>query len=112
MRKLRTFYWKVTEFLNDDKITCLQRLGVNIRIGLYRRAGQTVYLYGCIGYLCKKVCQDVYSPCLMVWEENSRICLRNVVSVLTGDLSSTYVRVLQYFRESIGKMADTVAVKI
>ena len=26
MRKLRTFYWKVTEFLNDDKITCLQRL--------------------------------------------------------------------------------------
>ena len=60
----------------------------------------------------KKVCQDVYSPCLMVWEENSRICLRNVVSVLTGDLSSTYVRVLQYFRESIGKMADTVAVKI
>ena len=23
MRKLRTFYWKVTEFLNDDKITCL-----------------------------------------------------------------------------------------
>ena len=28
MRKLRTFYWKVTEFLNDDKIVCLQRLGV------------------------------------------------------------------------------------
>ena len=49
------------------------------------------------------VCQDVYSPCLMAWEENSHICLRNVVSVLTGDLSSTYVRVLQYFRESIGK---------
>ena len=58
------------------------------------------------------VCQNVYSPCLMAWEENSHICLRNVVSVLTGDLSSTYVRVLQYFRESIGKMADTVAVKI
>ena len=29
MRKLRTFYWKVTEFLNDDKIVCLERLGVN-----------------------------------------------------------------------------------
>ena len=29
MRKLRTFYWKVTEFLNEDKTTCLQRLGVN-----------------------------------------------------------------------------------
>ncbi len=28
MRKLRTFYGKVTEFLNDDKIPCLQRLGV------------------------------------------------------------------------------------
>ena len=28
MRKLRTFYWKVTEFLNDDKIMRLQRLGV------------------------------------------------------------------------------------
>ena len=27
MRKLRTFYWKVTEFLNDDKITCFQGLG-------------------------------------------------------------------------------------
>ena len=40
------------------------------------------------------------------------INFREVVSVLTGDLSSTYVRVLQYFRESIGKMADTVAVKI
>ena len=25
MRKLRTFYWKVTEFLNDDKIMRLQR---------------------------------------------------------------------------------------
>ena len=28
MRKLRTFYGKVTEFLNDDKITYLQRLVV------------------------------------------------------------------------------------
>ena len=45
MRKLRTFYGKVTEFLNDDKITYLQRLGVNAIIGLYRRAEQTVYLY-------------------------------------------------------------------
>ena len=53
MRKLRTFYRKVTEFLNDDKTACLQRLGVNVRIGLYRRAGQTVYLYGWIGYLCE-----------------------------------------------------------
>ena len=53
MRKLRTFYGKVTEFLNDDKITCLQRLGVNAIIGLYRRAEQTVYLYSMIGYLCK-----------------------------------------------------------
>ncbi len=54
MRKLRTFYWKVTEFLNDDKILCSQRLGVNVRTELYRRAGQTVYLYSMIGYLCKK----------------------------------------------------------
>ena len=26
MRKLPNFYEKVTEFLNDDKITCFQRL--------------------------------------------------------------------------------------
>ena len=45
MRKLRTFYGKVTEFLNDDKIPYLHRLGVNVIIGLYRRAEQTVYLY-------------------------------------------------------------------
>ena len=45
MRKLRTFYGKVTEFLNGDKIPYLQRLGVNAIIGLYRRAEQTVYLY-------------------------------------------------------------------
>ena len=45
MRKLRTFYGKVTEFLNGDKIPNLQRLGVIVIIGLYRRAEQTVYLY-------------------------------------------------------------------
>ena len=55
MRKLRTFYGKVTEFLNDDKITCLQRLHVNAIIGLYRRAEQTVNLYSMIGYLCKSL---------------------------------------------------------
>ena len=55
MRKLRTFYWKLTEFLNDDKIPCLQRLRENVRIGLYRRTEQTVYLYSKIGYLCKSV---------------------------------------------------------
>ena len=55
MRKLRTFYGKVTEFLNDDKITCLQRLGVIVRIELYRRVKQTVYLYSNIGYLCRSL---------------------------------------------------------
>ena len=55
IRKLRTFYWKVTEFLNGDKIPYLQRLGVNVIIGLYRRAEQTVYLYSMIGYLCKSL---------------------------------------------------------
>ena len=35
MRKLRTFYWKVTEFLNDDKIACLERLGVIGIINVY-----------------------------------------------------------------------------
>ena len=55
MRKLRTFYGKVTEFLNDDKIPCLQRLHVNAIIELYRRAEQTVYLYSMIGYLCKSL---------------------------------------------------------
>ena len=55
MRKLRTFYGKVTEFLNNDKITYLQRLRINAIIGLYRRAEQTVYLYSKIGYLCKSL---------------------------------------------------------
>ena len=35
MRKLRTFYGKVTEFLNDDKIAYLQRLGVIVIINVY-----------------------------------------------------------------------------
>ena len=35
MRKLRTFYWKVTEFLNDDKITYVHRLGVIVIINVY-----------------------------------------------------------------------------
>ena len=35
MRKLRTFYWKVTEFLNDDKITCLQRPAAFAINGVY-----------------------------------------------------------------------------
>ncbi len=55
MRKLRTFYWKVTEFLNDDKITCLKRLDVIAIIELYRRVKQTVYLYNQIDYLCRRL---------------------------------------------------------
>ena len=55
MRKLRTFYGKVTEFLNDDKIAYLQRLGVIAIIKLYRRVEQTVYLYNQIGYLCRRL---------------------------------------------------------
>ena len=35
MRKLRTFYGKVTEFLNDDKIAYLHRLGVIVIINVY-----------------------------------------------------------------------------
>ena len=35
MRKLRTFYGKVTEFLNHDKIAYLQRLGVIVIINVY-----------------------------------------------------------------------------
>ena len=55
MRKLRTFYGKVTEFLNDDKIAYLQRLDVIVIIKLYRRVEQTVYLYNQIGYLCRRL---------------------------------------------------------
>ena len=55
MRKLRTFYRKVTEFLNDDKITYLQRLGVIVIIKLYKRVEQTVYLYNQIGCLCRRL---------------------------------------------------------
>ena len=55
MRKLRTFYGKVTEFLNDDKITCLQGLDVIVIIELYRRVGRAVYLYDKTGYLCRSL---------------------------------------------------------
>ena len=34
-RKLPNFYEKVTEFLNDDKIAYLQRLGVIVIINVY-----------------------------------------------------------------------------
>ena len=49
------FKWKVTEFLNDDKITCLQGLDMIVIIELYRRVKQTVYLYNKIGYLCRNL---------------------------------------------------------
>ena len=52
MRKLRTFYWKVTEFLNDDKIMRLQRLAAFAINGVYCRAEQYGYLYRCAVYLC------------------------------------------------------------
>ena len=35
MRKLPNFYWKVTEFLNDDKITYLLRLAAFATNGVY-----------------------------------------------------------------------------
>ena len=36
---------------------------------------------------------------------NCSITLKEALPVLTGDYSSTYVRVLQYFRESTGNLA-------
>ena len=53
MRKLRTFYWKVTEFLNDDKITCLQRPAAFAINGVYWRTEWCGYLCRWIDYLCK-----------------------------------------------------------
>ena len=53
MRKLRTFCWKVTEFLNDDKITCLQRLAAFAINGVYWRTEWCGYLCRWIDYLCK-----------------------------------------------------------
>lgn len=38
-----------------------KRLGVNVRTELYRRAGQTVYLYSMIVYLCKKTVRIWYA---------------------------------------------------
>ena len=64
MRKLRTFYWKVTEFLNDDKITCLQRPAAFAINGVYWRTEWCGYLCRYIECLCKKtdwthrVCQQ------------------------------------------------------
>ena len=52
MRKLRTFYWKVTEFLNDDKIMRLQRLAAVAINTLYWRAERCGYLYRFTVYLC------------------------------------------------------------
>ena len=71
MRKLRTFYWKVTEFLNDDKITCLHRLGVIAKIELYRRAEQTVYLCNRIGYLCKSLSGCGMNPAKILSETST-----------------------------------------
>ena len=53
MRKLRTFNWKVTEFLNDDKITCLQRSAAFAINGVFWRAERCGYLCRWIDYLCK-----------------------------------------------------------
>ena len=39
---------------------------------------------------------------------NFSITLREVVSVLTGDYPSTYVRVLQYFRKSTGEVLEKI----
>ena len=66
MRKLRTFYWKVTEFLNDDKIVCLERLGVNVRIGLYRRVMPAGYLYRLCVCLCILVACDVKPKMVLI----------------------------------------------
>ena len=66
MRKLRTFYGKVTEFLNDDKISCLQRLRVNVRIGLYRRVMPAGYLYRLCVCLCILVACDVKSKTVFI----------------------------------------------
>ena len=53
MRKLRTFYGKVTEFLNNDKITCLQRPSAFAINGVFWRAERCGYLCRWIDYLCK-----------------------------------------------------------
>ena len=53
MRKLRTFYRKVTEFLNDDKITCLQRPAAFAINGVYWRTEWCGYLCRWIDCLCK-----------------------------------------------------------
>ena len=46
-------YWKVTEFLNDDKITCLQRPVAFAINGVYWRTEWCGYLCRWIDYLCK-----------------------------------------------------------
>ena len=71
MRKLRTFYGKVTEFLNDDKITCLQGLDVIVIIELYRRVKQTVYLYNKIGYLCRNLSGCGMTPAKILSETST-----------------------------------------
>ena len=59
MRKLRTFYWKVTEFLNDDKIMRLQRLAAFAINGVYCRAEQYGYLYRFVVCLCVYVARKL-----------------------------------------------------
>ena len=59
MRKLRTFYGKVTEFLNGDKIPYLQRLGENVIIGLYRRAEKNRLFIQSDWLFMQIVCQNV-----------------------------------------------------
>ena len=76
MRKLRTFYWKVTEFLNDDKITCLQGLDVIIIINVYWRTIPTGYLYRLRVYLC------ILVACLCCLIHNVELCIFEITDPL------------------------------
>ena len=58
MRKLRTFYGKVTEFLNDDKITYLQRLR-EMSESDYIDVPNKLFIYTVRLVIYAKVCQDV-----------------------------------------------------
>ena len=71
MRKLRTFYGKVTEFLNDDKIAYLHRLGMIVIINVYWCTISTGYLYR----LC--VCLCILVACLCCLIHNGSCCLWN-----------------------------------
>ena len=89
MRKLRTFYGKVTEFLNDDKITCLQRPSAFAINGVFWRTEQCGYLCRRIDYLCKTDWLFIPRQLLDYTIQSVWVCLTDFIAAIYYDGGET-----------------------